>query len=143
MPIFFFFSSRRRHTRSDRDWSSDVCSSDLKDGRLGRKAGKGFYKYAKGKKRGVDPAAYALTGVHPNGGIRTAEILQRLVLTMLNEAARAVGEGVVRSPRDGDIGAIFGFGFPPFRGGPLRHIDDLGAARLVADLQRLAERYGA
>jgi len=114
----------------------------VKDGRLGRKAGKGFYKYAKGKKRGVDPAAYALTGVHPNGGIRPAEILQRLVLTMLNEAARAVGEGVVRSPRDGDIGAIFGFGFPPFRGGPLRHIDDLGAARVTADLERLADRYG-
>ncbi len=114
----------------------------VKDGRLGRKAGKGFYKYAKGKKRGVDPAAYALIGVHPNGGIRPAEILQRLVLTMLNEAARAVGEGVVRSPRDGDIGAIFGFGFPPFRGGPLRHIDDLGAARVTADLERLADRYG-
>jgi len=61
---------------------------------------------------------------------------------MLNEAARAMGEGVVRSPRDGDIGAIFGFGFPPFRGGPLRHIDDLGAARVVADLGRLADRYG-
>lgn len=114
----------------------------VKEGRLGRKAGKGFYKYAKGKKRGVDPAAYALVGVHPNGGIRPAEILQRLVLTMLNEAARAVGEGVVRSPRDGDIGAIFGFGFPPFRGGPLRHIDDLGAARVTADLERLADRYG-
>jgi 3-hydroxyacyl-CoA dehydrogenase/enoyl-CoA hydratase/3-hydroxybutyryl-CoA epimerase len=114
----------------------------VKDGRLGRKAGKGFYKYANGKKRGVDPAAYALVGVHPNGGIRPAEILQRLVLTMLNEAARAVGEGVVRSPRDGDVGAIFGFGFPPFRGGPLRHIDDLGAARVTADLERLADRYG-
>jgi len=60
----------------------------------------------------------------------------------LNEAARAVGEGIVRTPRDGDIGAIFGFGFPPFRGGPLRHADDLGAARIVGELERLAERYG-
>ncbi len=114
----------------------------VKNGRLGRKAGKGFYKYAKGKKHGVDPAAYALVGVHPNGGIRPAEIIQRLVLATLNEAARAVGEEVVRSPRDGDIGAIFGFGYPPFRGGPLRHVDDLGAARVVADLERLADRYG-
>src|SRR5437879_11581933 len=62
---------------------------------------------------------------------------------MLNEAARAVGDGVVRTPRDGDVGAIFGFGFPPFRGGPLRHADDLGAARIVGELERLAERYGA
>jgi 3-hydroxyacyl-CoA dehydrogenase/enoyl-CoA hydratase/3-hydroxybutyryl-CoA epimerase len=61
---------------------------------------------------------------------------------MLNEAARAFGEDVVRSPRDGDVGALFGFGFPPFRGGPLRHADDLGAARLVGELERLAERHG-
>lgn len=114
----------------------------VKAGRLGRKSGRGFYVYKGGKKRGVDPGAYELLDAHPNGGPRPAEILQRLVLGLLNEAARAVGEGVVRSPRDGDIGAIFGFGFPPFRGGPLRHADDLGAARLVGDLERLAERLG-
>jgi len=115
----------------------------VKSGRLGRKAGKGFYKYAGGKKRGVDPAVYELVGTHPNGGPRPAEVIQRLILVMLNEAARAVGEGIVRTPRDGDVGAIFGFGFPPFRGGPLRHADDLGAARIVAELERLAERHGA
>lgn len=114
----------------------------VKDGRLGRKAGKGFFVYTKGKKGGVDPAIFPLLGVHPNGGIPGAEIVQRLTYAMLNEAARAVGDGVVRSPRDGDIGAIFGFGFPPFRGGPLRYLDDLGADRVYADLQRLAERLG-
>jgi 3-hydroxyacyl-CoA dehydrogenase/enoyl-CoA hydratase/3-hydroxybutyryl-CoA epimerase len=114
----------------------------VKAGRLGRKSGRGFYIYQGGKKRGVDAGVYELLGVHPNGGPRPAEILQRLVLGILNEAARALGEGVVRNPRDGDIGAIFGFGFPPFRGGPLRHADDLGAGRLVADLERLAERLG-
>jgi len=60
----------------------------------------------------------------------------------VNEAARAVGEGVVHNPRDGDLAAIFGIGFPPFRGGPLRYADDLGAARVVADLERLADRHG-
>src|SRR2546425_2682708 len=114
----------------------------VKAGRLGRKSGRGFYLYRGGKKRGVDPSVYELLGVHPNGGPRLAEILQRLVDGMLNEAARAVAEGVVRSPRDGDIGAIFGFGFPPFRGGPLRHAGDLGAAPLGADLERLAGRLG-
>lgn len=114
----------------------------VKDGRLGRKAGKGFYTYSGGKKGGVDSAIYPLLGVQPNGGIPTAEIVQRLTYAMLNEAARGVAEGVVRSPRDGDIGAIYGFGFPPFRGGPLRYVDDLGADRLFAELQRLAERLG-
>jgi 3-hydroxyacyl-CoA dehydrogenase/enoyl-CoA hydratase/3-hydroxybutyryl-CoA epimerase len=114
----------------------------VKAGRLGRKSGRGFYIYKNGKKRGVDESVYGILGVHPNGGPRPAEILQRLVLGMVNESAQALGEGVVRSPRDGDIGAIFGFGFPPFRGGPLRYADDLGAARIVADLERLAERFG-
>ncbi len=115
----------------------------VKSGRLGRKAGNGFYKYAGGKKGSVDAAVYEVIGAHPNGGPRPAEIIQRLILVMLNEAAGAVGEGIVRTPRDGDVGAIFGFGFPPFRGGPLRHADDLGAARIVGELERLAERYGA
>ena len=122
---------------------SPAFAGMVKAGRLGRKAGKGFYTYVRGKKGGVDQAVYELIGVQPNGGPRPAEIIQRLVLVMLNEAARAVGEGVVRTPRDGDIGAIFGFGFPPFRGGPLRHADDLGAARIAGELERLAERYGA
>jgi 3-hydroxyacyl-CoA dehydrogenase/enoyl-CoA hydratase/3-hydroxybutyryl-CoA epimerase len=114
----------------------------VKAGRFGRKAGRGFYRYQGGRTKGVDESVYALVSRQPNGGDRPAEIVQRLVLPMLNEAARAVGEGVVRSPRDGDIGAIFGFGFPPFRGGPLRHADDLGASRLVDDLQRLSDRLG-
>jgi 3-hydroxyacyl-CoA dehydrogenase/enoyl-CoA hydratase/3-hydroxybutyryl-CoA epimerase len=115
----------------------------VKAGRLGRKSGRGFYVYKGGKKRGVDETVYALLDIHPNGGPRPAEILQRLLLGMVNEAARALGEGVARSPRDGDIGAIFGFGFPPFRGGPLRYADDLGAERVVTDLERLAERFGS
>ena len=61
---------------------------------------------------------------------------------MLNEAVRAASEGAVRNPRDADIGAIFGLGFPPFRGGPLRYIDDLGPEHLLDRLERLASRRG-
>jgi 3-hydroxyacyl-CoA dehydrogenase/enoyl-CoA hydratase/3-hydroxybutyryl-CoA epimerase len=126
----------------DRLTPPSVLMALVKDGRLGRKAGKGFFVYRGGKKREVDRTVYSLLGVQPNGGVPTAEILQRLTYAMLNEAARAVEEGVVRQPRDGDIGAIYGIGFPPFRGGPLRYLDDLGPDRVFADLQRLAERLG-
>jgi 3-hydroxyacyl-CoA dehydrogenase/enoyl-CoA hydratase/3-hydroxybutyryl-CoA epimerase len=61
---------------------------------------------------------------------------------MLNEAALAEADGVLRSPRDGDLGAIFGFGFPPFLGGPFRLMDDLGASRVVETLNELAGRFG-
>ncbi len=101
----------------------------VKESRLGRKAGREVLLVpAGGKKREADATVpRSLLGVHPNGGAHAATILQRLVLVLLNEAARAFGEGIVRSPRDGDIAALYGFGFPPFRGGPLRHADDLDA----------------
>ncbi len=111
-------------------------------GRLGRKSGRGFYKYANGKKDGVDPGAYDVIGIKPKEGLSPTMVEQRLVFSMLNEAAMAASEGVVRSPRDGDIGAIFGIGFPPFRGGPLRMIDDLGARRVTDVLTELATAYG-
>ncbi len=115
----------------------------LADNRLGRKNGRGFYTYRGGHKEGVDQSVYRVIGVEPQQRNSPATIEQRLVYSMLNEAARAVGEGVVRSPRDGDIGAIFGIGFPPFRGGPLRLIDELGAANVVRTLRELAASYGA
>jgi 3-hydroxyacyl-CoA dehydrogenase/enoyl-CoA hydratase/3-hydroxybutyryl-CoA epimerase len=61
---------------------------------------------------------------------------------MLNEAALCWDEGVIRSPRDGDIGAVFGIGFPPFLGGPFRYADSLGIANLVAKLEQYRQRAG-
>jgi 3-hydroxyacyl-CoA dehydrogenase/enoyl-CoA hydratase/3-hydroxybutyryl-CoA epimerase len=69
------------------------------------------------------------------------EIQRRTVLPMLNEAVRCLEDGIIRSPRDGDIGAVFGIGFPPFRGGPFRFLDTLGAATVVAQLEALNARY--
>jgi 3-hydroxyacyl-CoA dehydrogenase/enoyl-CoA hydratase/3-hydroxybutyryl-CoA epimerase len=109
--------------------------------RLGRKNGQGFYKYTKGHKAGVDNSVYPLLGVRPSEA-EPDLVERRLVYSMLNEAAMACAENVVRSARDGDIGAIFGIGFPPFRGGPLRMIDDLGAGRVVETLYQLQEQFG-
>lgn len=108
-------------------------------GRLGRKGKSGFYTYdEKGKRGEVDDSVYQ---VYPGGTRRTtvdkAEIQRRLSLAMLNEAARCLEEGIIKSARDGDIGAVFGIGFPPFRGGPFRHMDALGIAEVVKQLEAL------
>lgn len=131
-----------REAFGDRLAPAETISRMVAAGRLGRKAGSGFYLYHEGHKTDPDPKAYELLGIKPLAGADSASIARRLVYPLLNEAARAFGEGVVRSARDGDIGAIFGIGFPPFRGGPLRTIDALGPAAVVATLEELARAHG-
>ena len=63
-------------------------------------------------------------------------------MLMLNEAVRCLDENVFRSARDGDLGTVFGIGFPPFRGGPFRYMDQLGVGNVVKTLEQLAQRYG-
>jgi 3-hydroxyacyl-CoA dehydrogenase/enoyl-CoA hydratase/3-hydroxybutyryl-CoA epimerase len=121
---------------------ADVVGRMIADGRLGRKSGRGFHLYEDGRKGDVDEKVYELLGVKPLPEVSTEMVHKRLVYAMLNEAAMAAGEGVVRSPRDGDLGAIFGIGYPPFRGGPLRLIDDLGPAQVVATLRDLSLNHG-
>ena len=115
----------------------------LSAGRFGRKSKKGFYRYTEeGKKEGVDESVYALLpGSVQRKDLPTDEIRERCVMAMLNEAARCLEETIVRSPRDGDVGAVFGIGFPPFRGGPFRYMDTLGVGEVVRRLEALNERY--
>jgi 3-hydroxyacyl-CoA dehydrogenase/enoyl-CoA hydratase/3-hydroxybutyryl-CoA epimerase len=123
--------------------SPDAMTRVVESGRLGRKNKKGFYLYdAKGKKGGVDRTVYQFLGTgHPSPHANVEEIQQRLSLVMLNEAMRCLDEGVIRSPRDGDIGAIFGIGFPPFRGGPFRTVDTIGITNVVRQLELLDHKY--
>ncbi|WP_235663639.1 3-hydroxyacyl-CoA dehydrogenase NAD-binding domain-containing protein, partial [Aeromonas caviae] len=124
----------------------------LEDDRKGRKNGKGFYLYGKaaprnrltGKegKKTVDASVYDVLGVKPQARLARQEIAERCVLLMLNEAAMALDSGVVASARDGDIGAIFGIGFPPFLGGPFRYMDSLGIDYLVGRLEHHQKRFG-
>jgi 3-hydroxyacyl-CoA dehydrogenase / enoyl-CoA hydratase / 3-hydroxybutyryl-CoA epimerase len=111
----------------------------LEAGRLGRKGKQGFYRYDEdGKKQDVDPSVYTLFRANADRHELPAEEIQRrCVLAMVNEAVRCLDEGIIDSPRDGDIGAVFGIGFPPFRGGPFRYADALGIANLVEMLERL------
>jgi len=111
----------------------------------GRKNGRGFYLYPKTRKKGkkqVNPKIYDLLGGEARRSVKAAEIQNRLALLMVNEAVHCLQEGVISSPRDGDLGAILGLGFPPFRGGPFRYIDTAGAENVVSRMQAMAEKHG-
>jgi 3-hydroxyacyl-CoA dehydrogenase/enoyl-CoA hydratase/3-hydroxybutyryl-CoA epimerase len=116
----------------------------LKDGRKGRKNSKGFYRYdqARWQRKKPDASLYTLLKVTPKARQSEAQIAERCVMMMLNEAARCLDEQVIRCARDGDIGAVFGIGFPPFLGGPFHYMDKLGAAEMVNRLTRLTQQHG-
>jgi len=116
----------------------------LKDGRKGRKNSKGFYRYdqPRWQRKKPDASLYTLLKVSPQARQSEAQIAERCVMMMLNEAARCLDERVIRCARDGDIGAVFGIGFPPFLGGPFHYMDKLGAAEVVNRLTRLTQQHG-
>jgi 3-hydroxyacyl-CoA dehydrogenase/enoyl-CoA hydratase/3-hydroxybutyryl-CoA epimerase len=112
---------------------------------LGRKGGKGFYLYENEREKSRNDDIYsALAPAVPaeRQAIAEAEIRDRSVLSMVNEAARGLADGIVRSPGDVDLGMITGTGFPPFRGGLLRYADQRGARAIVLRLEELARRHG-
>ena len=110
--------------------------------RLGRKNGIGFYRY-RGGKRETDPAIRQILGLTRQRKAQTLDILsERLVLVMINEAARCLEEGVVPDAARIDLAMIFGAGFPPFRGGLLRHADTFGLARVEQRLTALRAEKG-
>jgi 3-hydroxyacyl-CoA dehydrogenase/enoyl-CoA hydratase/3-hydroxybutyryl-CoA epimerase len=116
-------------------------------GYKGRKNNRGFYLYGdrsgKEKKKGVNEEIYAFFGGTKRRKFDAQEIQNRLSLAMMNEAALCLQEGILQSPRDGDIGAVFGLGFPPFLGGPFRYIDSLGLPKILSLMEELEKQYGA
>lgn len=117
------------------------------DGRRGKKNARGFYLHGTlaSRRVAVDSTVYGALGIARP--LRTAsfdadDAALRCALAMVNEALHCRGEGVVRSARDGDIGAVLGCGFPAFRGGPFRHVDVVGSTEILRQLRSLEQRFG-
>jgi 3-hydroxyacyl-CoA dehydrogenase len=114
-------------------------------GRFGQKTGAGWYDYQPGKRDAMPSAEVAAAieacrqaqGTTPRR-IDAAEIVQRLVFALVNEAAHILEEGIAMRAGDIDIVYLYGYGFPAFRGGPMRYADELGLFSVVQSMQRFA-----
>ena len=119
-----------------------VLSHMVEDlGRMGRKSGGGFYDYP------VDEPKRLWPGLHEtypprNDQPEVEEVKQRLLFVQSVDAARCLEEGVLTDPRDGDVGSILGWGFPPYTGGAISFVDYVGSTDFVAQCDRLSARYG-
>lgn len=124
----------------------DAFGKLLADKRHGKKNGRGFYRYEADRrhKKGkpVDESLYRLLDIKPQRRLPAQELAERCVLLMLNEAAISLDEGVIASARDGDIGAVFGIGFPPFAGGPFFYMHQQGIAAVIDKMEEYARKYG-
>jgi 3-hydroxyacyl-CoA dehydrogenase/enoyl-CoA hydratase/3-hydroxybutyryl-CoA epimerase/enoyl-CoA isomerase len=129
--------------RMSHDWKN-TTQVLVANQRYGQKNGKGYYVYApdkKGKpKKSVDPATYELIKdvVAPRKEFTPEEIVARCMVPMVNEVARCLEEKIVASPYEADMSLLYGIGFPPFRGGACRYVDQSGAANFVAMADKLA-----
>jgi 3-hydroxyacyl-CoA dehydrogenase/enoyl-CoA hydratase/3-hydroxybutyryl-CoA epimerase len=122
--------------------ATTVLGDMVTAGRLGAKNGLGFYRYKNGRKLEPDPEAYKLAGATAPRELPAETLQERMILSMVNEAAACLEDGVVREPREIDIAMVMGTGFPPFRGGLLRYADGIGIPIVADRLSRLAEAQG-
>eukprot|EP01039_Chlorochromonas_danica_P003775 gene3775-4125_t len=130
-----------------------IMAKMVERGLLGRKAGKGFYLYPANAKKGaakeLNPEALKLIAdLRKERGlgapvVASAEDIQwRAMSKFVNEAAYCLQDGIIRAPADGDIGAVFGIGFPPFLGGPFRMLDIQGVSKFVDRMYRYRDAKG-
>lgn len=142
------WASRKRlaPTRDARERVPSFPDKLCEDGHFGQKTGKGYYVYEVGKRGGTPnpdvpvliDANRAELGITPRD-FTDAEITRRYMCAMVNEAAKVVGEGIARRPLDVDMTLLFGYGFPRYRGGPLKWADIQGLDGILADINSYAK----
>jgi 3-hydroxyacyl-CoA dehydrogenase/enoyl-CoA hydratase/3-hydroxybutyryl-CoA epimerase len=121
---------------------STVVEKLYADGRHGKKNGKGLYLYKEGKRLGPDPSVYKVLGIASPRAADPKAVVERMVLSMINEAVLILDEKIVASAGELDLAMIMGTGFPPFRGGLLRYADALGLPYILARLDELSSSVG-
>jgi len=140
----------RRQLRELPGRDCDLLDRLVASGRLGQKTGAGWYRYEAGSRKPIpDPVVEALLTEHSRERgitrrtIPPAEIVERCLFGMINEAGHILEEGVASRPSDVDVVWLTGYGFPRYRGGPLFYADRLGIAHVLARIEALRERFGA
>ncbi len=136
---------RRAPTRDARMRYVQIADRLCERGWFGQKTGRGFYRYEPGARVGTpDPEVEAIVeserlrvGITPRS-FTDDEIVRRLMCAVINEAANVVREGIALRPLDVDIALIYGYGFPRYRGGPMKYADMLGLPTVLAELERLS-----
>lgn len=123
--------------------AGSVLETMVGDQRLGQKSSRGFYRYRDGKRTVPDPSVYQMIGTPPARELPPETLQERMVLSMVNEAAICLDERVVRDALNIDMAMVMGTGFPPFRGGLLRYADAVGVPIVADRLARLADAHGA
>ncbi len=137
---------RKAATRDPRERVPGFADTLCEMGRFGQKTGRGYYLYPDGARKGdPDPEVQqiiaderAKQGLTPRS-FTDDEIQRRFMAAMVNEAARVVGDGIARRPLDVDVTMLSGYGFPRWRGGPMKWADMTGLDLVLADLKRFAE----
>jgi 3-hydroxyacyl-CoA dehydrogenase len=140
---------RRRAEFPDRDLSN-VADQLCEAGRFGQKTGAGFYRYEAGSRSAIpDPAVTAIIeeyrkqrGITPHK-VGNDEIVERCIYALINEGARIVEDGIAQRSSDIDIVYLNGYGFPPWRGGPMFYADQVGLSEIARGLRAIAEQPGA
>ena len=112
-----------------------------KAGFHGRKNGKGFFLY-NGKEKTFNQSIYQYFGGATRKSFSEEEITKRCANVFINEAVYCLQENIIESAADGDIGAIFGLGFPPFRGGPFRYLQAYGLKKFQDEMKSLQDNHG-
>lgn len=142
--IFNIFETNRKEQGKDyvpngtEEWLGNLVNQL---GRRGKRFGGGFYDYPAGAKRRLWPglaSASATLEFQPS----RAEVVERLLYAQLIPAVRGITDDIVQSRAEADVGAIFGWGFPAWTGGPISYIESIGAKRFMATAEALAQKYG-